>query len=167
MKKKNTLKKTLTKNKTQKNNKELVKKCMDTFVKNRVNNRMRSFDKNVYELNKMNPSTKYINSMKKLKKQLPKLETASNKLYYCNVNCKDTILEPGLPDYIPKSLLKLYKDDKDSIMSDLFKKQRKEIFKNKKNVLVDNFYEGTSTKTKNKLIKEGAISKCTIWPEMK
>lgn len=167
MKKKNTLKKTLTKNKTQKNNKELVKKCMDTFVKNRVNKRLSSFDKNVYELNKMNPSTKYINEMKKLKKQLPKIETASNKLYYCNINCKDTILEPGLPDYIPESLLKLYKDDKDSIMSDLFKKQRKEIFKNKKNVLVDNFYEGISTKTKNKLIKEGAISKCTIWPEMK
>ena len=167
MKKKNTLKKTLTKNKTQKNNKELVKKCMDTFVKNRVNKRLSSFDKNVYELNKMNPSTKYINSMKKLKKQLPKLETASNKLYYCNINCKDTILEPGSPDYIPESLLKPYKNDKDSIMSDLFKKQRKEIFKNKKNVLVDNFYEGISTKIKNKLIKEGAISKCTIWPEMK
>jgi len=167
MKKKNTLKKTLTKNKTQKNNKELVKKCMDTFVKNRVNKRLSSFDKNVYELNKISPSTKYINEMKKYKKQLPKIETASNKLYYCNINCKDTILEPGLPDYIPESLLKLYKDDKDSIMSDLFKKQRKEIFKNKKNVLVDNFYEGTSKKIKNKLIKEGAISKCTIWPEMK
>ena len=167
MKKKNTLKKTLTKNKTQKNNKELVKKCMDTFVKNRVNNRIRSFDKNVYELNKIKPSKKYINSMKKYKKKLPKLETASNKLYYCNINCKDTILEPGLPDYIPESMLKPYKDDKDNIMSDLFKKQRKDIFKNKKNVLVDNFYEGTSTKIKNKLIKEGAISKCTIWPEMK
>ena len=167
MKKKNTLKKTLTKNKTQKNNKELVKKCMDTFVKNRVNKRLSSFDKNVYELNKISPSTKYINEMKKYKKQLPKIETASNKLYYCNINCKDTILEPGLPDYIPESLLKLYKDDKDSIMSDLFKKQRNEIFKNKKNVLVDNFYEGTSKKIKNKLIKEGAISKCTIWPEMK
>ena len=167
MKKKNTLKKTLTKSKTQKNNKELVNKCMDTFVKNRVNKTLSSFDENVYELNKIKPSTKYINEMKKYKKQLPKKETASLKLYYCNVNCKDTILEPGLPDYIPESLLKLYKDDKDSIMSDLFKKQRKEIFKNKKNVLVDNFYEGISTKTKNKLIKEGAISKCTIWPEMK
>ena len=65
MKKKNTLKKTLTKSKTQKNNKELVNKCMDTFVKNRVNKRLSSFDKNVYELNKMNPSTKYINEMKK------------------------------------------------------------------------------------------------------
>ena len=159
--KKNTLKKaTLTKNKTQKNNKELVKKCMDTFVKNRVNNRIRSFDKNVYELNKIKPSKKYINSMKKYKKKLPKLETASNKLYYCNINCKDTILEPGLPDYIPESMLKRYKYDKDNIMSDLFKKQRKDIFKNKKNVLVDNFYEGTSTKIKNKLIKEGAISQC-------
>lgn len=166
--KKNTLKKaSLTKNKTQKNNKDIVKKCMDTFVKNRVNNRMRSFDKNVYELNKMSPSTKYINSMKKYKKQLPKIETASNKLNYCNINCKDTILEPGLPDYIPESMLKRYKYDKDNIMSDLFKKQRKDIFKNKKNVLVNNFYEGTSTKIKNKLIKEGAISKCTIWPEMK
>ena len=167
MKKKTLKKASITKNKTQKNNKDIVKKCMDTFVKNRVNNRMRSFDKNVYELNKIKPSTKYINSMKKYKKQLPKIETASNKLYYCNVNCKDTILEPGLPDYIPEALLKPYKDDKDNIMSDLFKKQRKDIFKNKKNVLVDNFYEGTSTKTKNKLIKEGAISKCTIWPEMK
>ena len=135
MKKKNTLKKTLTKNKTQKNNKDIVKKCMDTFVKNRVNKTLRSFDKNVYELNKIKPSTKYINEMKKYKKQLPKRETASLKLYYCNVNCKDTILEPGLPDYIPKSMLKLYKDDKDSIMSDLFKKQRKENAVHKKQLL--------------------------------
>ena len=72
MKKKNTLKKTLTKNKTQKNNKDIVKKCMDTIVKNRVNKSIRNFDKNVYELNKLNPSTKYINSMKKYKKNYQK-----------------------------------------------------------------------------------------------
>jgi len=64
-------------------------------------------------------------------------------------------------------LLKPYKDDNDTIMSELFKKQRKELFKNKTNVLVDNFYEGISSQSKNKVIKEGAISKCSIFNEMK
>ena len=169
--KKNTLKrKSLTKKKTQKNNKGLVKKCMDTFVKNRVNQSFRNFDKRIDELNKNNSATvetkKFINKLKKNKKQVPKINTALHKLIYCNIGCKGTILEPGLPDYIPDLMLKPYKDDKDTIMSDLFKKQRKEIFKNRTNVLVDNFYEGISSQSKNKLIKEGAISKCSIFNEM-
>jgi hypothetical protein len=51
-------------------------------------------------------------------------------------------------------------------MLKILKQQRKEIFKNKKNVLVDNFYEGISSQSKNKLIKEGAISKCNVFNEI-
>ena len=104
--------------------------------------------------------------MNKSKKQIPKMETESNKSIYCNIGCKDTILEPGLPDYIPDKMLKKYKDDPDGFMLKILKQQRKEIFKNKKNVLVDNFYEGISSQSKNKLIKEGAISKCNVFNEI-
>jgi hypothetical protein len=171
---KNTLKGMLTKNKSQKNNKELVKKCMDAIVKNRVNKSIRSFNKNFADLNKRKPVDKnkretlkkLINFMNKSKKQIPKMETESNKSIYCNIGCKDTILEPGLPDYIPDKMLKKYKDDPDGFMLKILKQQRKEIFKNKKNVLVDNFYEGISSQSKNKLIKEGAISKCNVFNEI-
>lgn len=157
---KNTLKKSaLTKNKTQKNDKELVKKCMDTFVKNRVNKSMKSLRNFNKEMNKDNKN-KRLNANKsfKISKNLLPQQTALNKSMYCNINCKDTILEPGPPDYVPKSLIK---DETDDLILNLLKQRRKGLFKNKTNVLVDNFYEGISAKARNKLIKEGAISKCS------
>ena len=42
----------------------------------------------------------------------------------------------------------------------IFTKKRKDIFKNKNNVLLDNFYENIPEITKKNLIKEGAISEC-------
>ena len=75
-----------------------------------------------------------------------------------NINCKNTILEPGSPNEIPKSMQKEYHNQKELIK--IYNNQRKSIFKNKTNVLIDNFYENTPEKTKNKLIKEGAISSC-------
>ena len=44
----------------------------------------------------------------------------------------------------------------------IFTKRRKEVFKNKMNVLKDNFYEKIPELTKKKLIKEGAISDCIL-----
>lgn len=160
--KKTLKKKSLTKNNTQKNNKGLVKKCVDTFVKNRVNKTLRDFNKQLKEYESKESDT-FIKLMKSHKKNIPKMETASNKLVYCNIGCKDTILEPGLPDYVPTSMLK---DDDNGFRLKMLKEQRKKIFKNKTNVLVDNFYEGVSSKAKNKLIKDGAISKCSIYNEI-
>jgi len=42
----------------------------------------------------------------------------------------------------------------------MFREQRRTLFKNKKNVLVDHFHENTPKKVKKQLIKEGAISQC-------
>jgi len=88
--------------------------------------------------------------MKQTKKQY--------KLYNCNINCENTLLEPGLPNQIPKSMRKEYNNNKKLI--NIFNNQRKSIFKNKSNVLEDNFYENTPENIKTQLKKEGAISQC-------
>jgi hypothetical protein len=74
------------------------------------------------------------------------------------MNCKDTILEPGPPNKIPKSMHKGLLNDKKLIEN--FNNDRKKIFKDKTNVLVDHFYEKTDDDVKEKLIKDGAISQC-------
>ena len=84
------------------------------------------------------------------------------KALFCNVGCKDTLLEPN-------SLSKKYiKDNK--IIIDILKKSRKELFGNKTTVLDNNFYNKLPKKTTNKLSKKGAISMCSeyyfekAWP---
>jgi hypothetical protein len=81
-------------------------------------------------------------------------------LYNCNINCKNTLLEPGPPNQVPKTMQKEFHNYKPIIKA--FTKRRKDIFKNKRNVLIDNFYEKTSELDKKKLLKEGAISDCII-----
>jgi hypothetical protein len=130
---KNSSKKSKTNNKTKKNN---VKTCMDTFVANKIK----------YWTNE-NTSKEQINQLKNM-----------YKLTNCNIDCKNTILEPGSPNQIPKSMYKTLKNNKELIK--MYNKQRKDIFKNKSNVLIDNFYENTPNKIKKQLIKEGAISQC-------
>jgi hypothetical protein len=44
----------------------------------------------------------------------------------------------------------------------IFTKRRKDIFKNKTNVLIDNFYENYDKKIKKNLINKGAISDCSL-----
>ena len=85
------------------------------------------------------------------------------KLYNCNVNCKDTLLEPGMPNQLPKKMREEYKD---SELLKMYEGFRKAAFKNKTNVLDNNFYENTPKKMKNKLIKEGAISQCMVIPAL-
>jgi hypothetical protein len=86
------------------------------------------------------------------------LELKICKKYYCNKGCKETILEDGEPDILPKSLLKQFKNDKDIL--DNLRKTRKELFGKKKSVLKDGFFEGIKSKTLKNLKKEGAISGC-------
>jgi hypothetical protein len=72
---------------------------------------------------------------------------------YCNIGCKDTLLEPN-------SLSKKYIKENKTII-DYMKKSRHELFGNKTNVLDNNFYNKLSKKISNKLRKEGAISMCS------
>ena len=72
---------------------------------------------------------------------------------YCNINCKDTLLEPN------KLSKKYIKENK--IMIDYLKNKRTELFGNKTNVLENSFYNKLSKKISNKLQKQGAISMCS------
>jgi hypothetical protein len=145
-------------NKTKKNS---VNKCMETFAEKKVKYWTEDYTKEIRELEKK-PQTKenrkLLTKLKKQKKNQTKSLKKLYKLYNCNINCKNTLLEPGAPNQIPKSMQKEYHDSKPLIK--IFNKQRKEIFKNKTNVLIDNFYENTPEQTKKQLLKEGAISNC-------
>jgi small-conductance mechanosensitive channel len=157
---KNTLKKNSSSNNTTK--KYNVKKCMETFVEKKIKFWTKDIDNQIQKLEnkKMTKEeNKMLTKLKKERRETITLYKKNYKLYNCNVNCKNTILEPGPPGMIPKSMQAQYNNDKQWIQ--LFNKQRKSIFKNKTNVLVDNFYEKTNAKLKKQLIKEGAISQCT------
>jgi serine/threonine protein kinase len=97
---------------------------------------------------------KLLIKLKKQKNEQIKILKKNYKLYSCNINCKNTLLEPGPPNEIPKYMHKE--------LIKIFSKRRKEVFKNKMNVLKDNFYENIPEVTKQKLIKEGAISDCVL-----
>jgi len=155
---KSTIKKGNKNNKTKKNT---VTKCMETFVENKIKYWTNDINKQIKKLeNKKltNDEHKLLTKLKKDRKEQIKTLTKQYKLYNCNYNCKNTMLEPGLPNQIPKSMHKDFKNDKNVIK--MFNDQRKSIFNNKTNVLIDNFYEKTPHKFKNQLIKEGAISQC-------
>jgi serine/threonine protein kinase len=159
-KKKNTRKKNNKSNNT--NNKTRVKRCMENFVEKKVNYWLDDYDKVIKKLEKKKNLTKeeqlyLIDLKKKRKNQLNNL-TKQYKLYNCNINCKNTLLEPGPPNEIPKTMRKEYNNSKSLIK--IFTKRRKEIFKNKSNVLKDNFYENIPEQEKKQLLKEGAISEC-------
>lgn len=74
-----------------------------------------------------------------------------------NPTCKGTFFEPGKgfsKEFIRKQKLK----------GDMLKfsmQQRKEVFGNKTDVLVNGFYEKLSRKYINELKKQGATSACT------
>ena len=124
------------------NNKKKTKKCIKTFVKKKMEYWTNFMDEQISTDEK-----KILNKLKKL-----------YQLDNCNINCKNTLLEPGSPNQLPKSMRKKYYNNKALIKS--FTKKRKHIFKNKRNVLIDNFYENIPEVKKQNLIKEGAISEC-------
>lgn len=79
---------------------------------------------------------------------------------YCNPSCKDTIFQAG--SQFPKSVeSQLKKEKHGDIVLDIIKKTRKNIFGNKKNVLVNDFYKDLPKDKVDKIQKQGAISGCT------
>jgi hypothetical protein len=156
---KNTRKKTnQSNNKTKKNT---IKKCMETFVEKKIKYWTNDINKQIKKLENNNitkEEQKLLTKLKKQRKNQTNNLKKQYKLYNCNINCRNTLLEPGPPNQIPKSMCKEYNNNKKLIK--IFNNQRKTIFNNKTNVLIDNFYEKTPDKVKNQLIKEGAISQC-------
>jgi len=135
---------------------------METFVEDKIKYWTDDINKEIKKLENKSLLTKeeqkLLSKLKKQRKEQIKQSKKQYKLYNCNINCENTLLEPGLPNQIPKSMHKEYNNNNKLIK--IFNKQRKSIFKNKTNVLVDNFYENTPVKIKKQLIKEGAISQC-------
>ena len=79
---------------------------------------------------------------------------------YCNPSCKDTMYEAG--SQFPKSLKEeIKKKENGDIVFPILNNLRKGIFKGKKNVLKNNFYEKLPKKNVDKIKKQGAISACT------
>ena len=100
-----------------------------------------------------------IESLNKDSEKIKNTELDTCKNIYCNKDCKDTIFENGNPDTLPKGLIKKYKKMKDVL--EIIQKTRKEMFKNKKTVLNNGFYQGLKSSDVKKLEKEGAISGCS------
>ena len=84
---------------------------------------------------------------------------------YCNPSCKDTIFEEGaeLPKSLVQKLKKDFKKEKDyKQILHFLQHTRKNLFGKKKNILLNSFYEKLSKKQIKKLMKEGAISGCSM-----
>ena len=84
---------------------------------------------------------------------------------YCNPSCKDTIFEEGaeLPKSLVQQLKKDFKKEKDyKQILHFLHRTRKSFFGKKKNILVNSFYENLSKKRVKQLIKDGAISGCSV-----
>ena len=81
---------------------------------------------------------------------------------FCNPGCKGTFLEPG--NKVSSEYLKQYNlnpaNPKDKKFIHDMEKKRKNLFGNKKNILIDNFYENASKKYLDDIKKEGAVSLC-------
>ena len=80
----------------------------------------------------------------------------SCKVYFCNEGCKGTILEEG------KKFPKLNKENKQIEMygKKALQDLRKELFKNKTNILIDNVHDKMPKRISKNYKKKGAISIC-------
>lgn len=92
-------------------------------------------------------------AMKKKEKELMELCTKS----FCNPECKETIFDESTTE-LPKYITKKYKGN--AVFLKMFKDLKKDLFKGKKTILKDGFYEGLKPGEIKKLKSEGAISGC-------
>lgn len=81
---------------------------------------------------------------------------------FCNPGCTGTPMQEA--EYSDKDLEKLFEwagDGKEFFIVEM-KKTRKRLRKGRKTILKDNFYHKFDSKTKKRLIKEGALSGCVV-----
>jgi hypothetical protein len=143
--------------------KNITKNCKKTFAKEKklCNNKNKS-KKTKEECENIQTTIKIqkkmLENLEKNKEKYKKLELDVCKKFYCNEGCKDTILEDGDPNILPKLITKKFKKNTELIK--LFEKERKELFGEKKTVLKNGFYEKIKPSQIEKIKKEGAISGC-------
>jgi len=132
-----------------------TKKCMEKFADKKIKYWTSDYTNEITKLQNIKNLTKeekiLLKKVKKQKANQIKSLKKQYKLMNCNINCKGTLAEPGPPNQIPKSMQKIFGYSKPLIK--IFTKRRKDIFKNKTNVLIDNFYENISPKIKKKTFK--------------
>jgi hypothetical protein len=129
------------KNKTQKRN------CENKFCKLYTKTSMKLFS---------GLATKNEKRNEKIQKRIKNSIMKSCKVSFCNEGCKGTILEEG------KKFPKL---NKENIQIKMYGKKavqylRKELFKNKTNILIDNVHDKMPNRISKNYKKKGAISIC-------
>jgi len=153
------------------------KKCTDNFckkyvarqtkkteklIKDMVNHFAKKEDKTRVKNVILNSTRKTLSKLKTKKVQDKMLETC--KKTFCNPTCNGTIFQD---DKLPKEVIDNInnnndlKDKEKKMAIEMVKEMRKNIFKNKKTVLKDGFYE--ELENVDKLKKEGATSGCTLF----
>lgn len=159
-----------------KNNSNLsVSKCGSTFCEKVVVPKMKKMLANISKsiTKKFTPEkrAKFIKSQKTINDDVFKQNCMNS---YCNSDCKNTVFEAG--SKIPNSVFVKLKSDFESNPSinkkdipkmikntkKMMNEIRKDIFKNKKNVIKNNFYEKLKPSDIKEMKKKGAISGCTI-----
>ena len=128
-------------NKTQKRN------CENKFCKLYTKKSMKFYRSLATKKEKVN---------KKLLKRAKNSTMRSCKVLFCNEGCKGTILEEG------KKFPKLNKENKQIEMygKKAVQDLRKELFKNKTNILIDNVHDKMPKRISKNYKKKGAISIC-------
>ena len=141
--------------------KKNVSKRIEEMEKKEKNIRGNQKKREEYEKikNELLFSKTVLENLNKDSEKTKKIELDTCKTFFCNEGCKDTILEDGEPNILPKGITKKFKEMEDVLA--ILQKKRKDIFKNKKTVLKDGFYERLKPSDVKKLQKEGAISGCT------
>lgn len=148
---------------------KMLKDLTDNMSKNmkkKLDEQMKKKNRTKEEEDKLDLAKKFYNNftkdikkettktaMKKKEKELMKLCTRS----FCNPECKETVFDESTTE-LPKYLIKQFKDSPESLQ--IFTNIKKDLFKGKKTILKDGFYEGLKSKTVKKMKSEGAISGC-------
>ena len=130
-----------------------VQKISETIIKLTVEQFKKKDIKNTKEIKlKIKEMKDKLNS-KKFKEESMKLCKDS----FCNPGCKGTIFQNNK---FPNELVNKFSKQNDGEKTlKLLKKMRKSLFKGKKSILKNSFYEGLPVK---KLKKQGAVSGCAI-----
>lgn len=163
------------KNNSKNNSNSHLSKCGSTFCEKVLVPKMKKMiakiSKNITKIMPPEQKTKFIKSQKTINDDVFKQKCMNS---YCNPDCKNTVFEAG--SKIPNSVFVKIKSDLESNPSikkkdipkmlksskKLANEMRKIIFKNKTNVIKNNFYENLKPSDVKELKKKGAISGCTI-----
>lgn len=104
-----------------------------------------------------------LKSIRKNRKKNHAMTYRMHQRMYCNVGCKDTIVEKGGTKKFPAGLLKRHRKNPSVIA--WLKEQRSDIFGDADDVLLDNFPKSmTNSRIVKELKRKGAISYCSPPP---